>query len=81
MRKQVLAPEIAALHNRELSADEVVSFLATPLSEEEVEATHELVAWFTRRYPTARDRFAYNRRAYARAVARSGIAFERSRRS
>ena len=26
--------------------------------------------WFTRRYPTALERFAYNRRAYARAVAR-----------
>jgi len=74
MRRQELGPGIAALHNRELSADEARRLLSSPLSEQEIEATRELVAWFMRRYPTARERFAYNRRAYARAVARTGIA-------
>lgn len=69
-KRQQLRPEIAAIHDRLLSPDEVAQFLATPISDEEVESTKELVLWFTRRYPTARERFAYNRRAYARAVAR-----------
>ena len=77
MRRQTLAPDIAALHERRLSEDEVATFLATPLSDEEIESTMELVRWFTRRYPSARERFAYNRRAYARAVARPTLASPR----
>lgn len=74
MRRQELSPDLAALYDRPLSADEIVTFLAHPVSAREIEETRELVEWFKRRYPTARERFAYNRRAYARAVARTGIA-------
>ena len=70
MKRQYLRPEIAAIHDRLLSAEEVTQFLGTPISDEEVESTKELVGWFMRRYPTAQERFAYNRRAYVRAVAR-----------
>lgn len=73
MKRQHLQPEIAAIHYRLLTAEEVTQFLATPVSDEEVESTKELVRWFMRRYPTARERFAYNRRAYARAVARPTV--------
>lgn len=80
MKRQKLDPEIEALHNRRFSRSEVATFLATPLTDEEVESTLELVAWFTRRYPTALTRFAYNRRAYARAVARPTVDLTRVRR-
>ena len=73
MKRQELDPEIAALVDRQVSAEEVARFLEAPVTDAEVESTLELVAWFTRRYPTALDRFAYNRRAYARAVARPTI--------
>ena len=77
MKRQQLDPVIAELYNRRLSVEEVAAFLANPVTAAEVEETMELVAWFTRRYPMAQERFAYNRRAYARAVAHSGIALER----
>lgn len=71
MKRQVLHPEIEALHERRLTADEVAAFLASPVTAAEVASTLELVEWFTRRYPTALERFAYNRRAYARAISRA----------
>lgn len=73
MKRQKLAPDIAALVDRPLSADEVARFLVRPVTDDEVEETLELVRWFSRRYPTALERFAYNRRAYARAIARPTI--------
>jgi hypothetical protein len=74
MKRQKLDPEIEALHNRLLTGEEVAAFLVNPVTDEEVESTLELREWFMRRYPTARERFAYNRRAYARAVARPTVA-------
>ena len=73
MKRQTLGPEIEAVHNRQLTAEELAAFLANPVTDAEVASTLELVDWFVRRYPTARARFAYNRRAYARAVARSTL--------
>jgi hypothetical protein len=51
-----------------LPVEEFVRRAALPVSAETVASTAELVAWFTRRYPTARDRFAYIRRARARML-------------
>jgi hypothetical protein len=73
MKRQVLDPALQEIHDRVASAEELARFLATPITEEEVESTAELVRWFTRRYPTARERFAYARRAYARALTRSNV--------
>jgi hypothetical protein len=50
----------------ELSVDEFTRRIQAPLTEEEKEATLELVRWFTRRYPTAKERLCYARRAFAR---------------
>jgi hypothetical protein len=36
-----------------------------PPTKEEVAELMDLVRWFTRRYPTVKDRFAYVRRKYA----------------
>ena len=57
---------LAELANRELTDEEWQAQAAIPLSPEEIEHTRALVRWFRRRYPTAADRLAYVRRAYAR---------------
>lgn len=73
MKRQVLHPDVEAIYNRVLSRAEIAAFRAAPVTQAEIEATLELVRWFTTRYSTAAERFAYNRRAYARAVARTGL--------
>jgi hypothetical protein len=42
------------------------SIYERPLTPREVADAAELVAWFTRRYPTAKERLAYVRRAVRR---------------
>ena len=56
---------IARLHERQLTPEEREALEAVPISDEERQATQALIEWFTRRYPTARERLAYVRRAYA----------------
>jgi hypothetical protein len=66
------SPErVAALRaeaERRLSPAEFEAYVNAPMSEAEREEIRSLVAWFTRRYPTALERLAYARRAYARWV-------------
>jgi hypothetical protein len=57
---------VRKLVDRALPADEFQRLLAIPLSDAEREDTRALVRWFTRRYPTPAERFAYIRRARAR---------------
>jgi hypothetical protein len=57
---------IRALSERVLSAEEVRSALAVPLSAAEEEEARSLIRWFRRRYPTPAERLAYVRRAYRR---------------
>ncbi|MBX3186032.1 MAG: hypothetical protein KF819_03415 [Labilithrix sp.] len=63
--KQRVPPAIEELYNRRLSAAEL-SRMLMPVTDEEVASTMELVRWFRRRYPTAKERLAYVRRAYER---------------
>ncbi|MBI4914659.1 MAG: hypothetical protein HY825_02335 [Acidobacteria bacterium] len=49
-----------------LAPDEFERRIRAPLREDEVEETTALVRWFTGRYPTVRERFAYIRRAWRR---------------
>lgn len=65
MKRQQLAPEIAEMVETPLTLEEFERRRAVPPTEEELEEFAELVAWFTRRYPTAKERFAYVRRKYA----------------
>jgi hypothetical protein len=58
--------QLAEQANRELSVEEWRAQAAIPLLPEEIEHTWALVRWFRGRYPTAADRLAYARRAYAR---------------
>lgn len=57
---------LAELANRRLTVEEWRAQAALPLTADEIEHTLALVGWFRRRYPTAADRLAYVRRAYAR---------------
>jgi hypothetical protein len=49
-----------------MDAAEFARRAAAPLTPEEIAETRELVAWFTRRYPTGAERLAYARRAWER---------------
>jgi hypothetical protein len=57
--------------NRTVSADEVRRYLETPISDTERQQVLDLVRWFRRRYPTAAERLAYVRKAYARWTLRA----------
>jgi hypothetical protein len=61
-----LRERIAALTERRVSAEEVRRAVEDPIPASERDDVLSLVHWFTRRYPTAADRLAYVRRAYAR---------------
>ena len=53
---------------RRLSRKELDAYVNAPMSPEELHGIHELIDWFTRRYPTPAERLAYVRRACARGV-------------
>jgi len=59
-----------SVYERRLTSREVSDWLATPISAAEVANVEDLVRWFTGRYPTARQRLAYARRAYSRWTTR-----------
>ena len=65
MKRQELAPAIAAEIERPLTLEEYARWRAVPRTAEETEETLALARWFLGRYPTARERFAYVRRKYA----------------
>jgi hypothetical protein len=65
MKRQALAPEIAEMVETPLTLEEFERRSAVRPTEEEVAEFLSLVQWFTGRYPTAKDRFAYIRRKYA----------------
>ena len=60
--------EIRVLSERVLSPKEFAALEAIPISDEERAEKLALIAWFTRRYPTPRERLAYIRRAHAQWV-------------
>jgi hypothetical protein len=66
-----LPEAVGRLLDRTLAADEFQRLLALPLTDAEREDTRALVRWFTRRYPTPAERFAYIRRARARWLERA----------
>lgn len=60
-----LLAEVRAQEELTLSTEEFAARTSAPMSEREREAAWALIDWFMRRYPTARERLAYVRRAYA----------------
>lgn len=51
---------------RVLTPEEFEAWVNAPMAEDERLELLDLVRWFTTRYPTAGERLAYARRAYAR---------------
>jgi hypothetical protein len=62
--RQKLHPAVAELDERELSLEEWKRDWDVPHSEQEDADVLDLVRWFTTRYPTAKERFAYVNRKY-----------------
>jgi hypothetical protein len=57
------------LHELDLDTLPVEEFMrrySEAVSQDAIDGTHELVEWFMRRYPTAKERFTYIRKARAR---------------
>jgi hypothetical protein len=73
MKRQQLAPEIAAHVERQLSLDEYARRRSVPISDDDVAETMALVSWFRRRYPTVKERFAYVTRKYAEWTSRPPV--------
>jgi hypothetical protein len=68
VRKQALLPEVERIWLSPLSSDEFdrrVEQAIAELDGEEGENVAALIRWFLRRYPTAKERFAYARKKYA----------------
>jgi hypothetical protein len=65
IKRQELAPEIAEMYETPLTLEAFARRTATPPTEEEIAEFMDLCRWITRRYPTAKERFAYVRRKYA----------------
>jgi hypothetical protein len=65
MRRAYLAPEIAHLVEESLPPEEFDRRVSAPLTEREAAELADLIRWFTRRYPTPKERLAYARRKFA----------------
>jgi hypothetical protein len=65
VKRQEIAPEIAEMVEAHLTPEQFERRLAVPPTEEEIAELMSLVRWFTGRYPTVKERFAYVRRKYA----------------
>jgi hypothetical protein len=62
MSREYAAPELANLIALRLSPEDFDRRVATPLMDGETDEIAELIEWFSRRYPTAKERLAYARR-------------------
>jgi hypothetical protein len=63
---QALTPEVRAIWEERLAPEVFAERVRAALAEsEEMQRQAELIAWFSRRYPTAKERLAYARRKYA----------------
>jgi len=62
MSRELASLDIANLVSARIPPEEFERRAKTPLTDAEAEEIAELVAWFTRRYPTAKDRLDYVRR-------------------
>lgn len=59
------AARILEVSERRLSAEEFEAYVRAPMSDAEREEILSQIEWFMRRYPTAGERLASARRAYA----------------
>lgn len=64
MSREYASPEIANLIAARIPPEEFDRRARAPLSSAEAQEIAELFEWFTRRYPTAKERLAYARRKF-----------------
>ncbi len=57
--------EVRRLASRQLTVEEFDAWVNAPMSAEEREEIEALIDWYRRRYPTASERLAQARRAWA----------------
>ena len=62
MSREHASPDLANLIAARLSPEEFDRRASAPLTDAEAEEIAELVSWFLRRYPSAKERLAYARR-------------------
>ncbi len=72
MPRSDVPPAIAMLVEAPVPRDEFLARADRPPAQDEVAEVAALVRWFTRRYPTVRERLAYVRRTYRRWSRRLG---------
>jgi hypothetical protein len=70
--REYASPELANLIAARISPEEFDRRARAPLSEAEAREVAELYQWFTRRYPTAKERLAYARRKFRQYAAAAG---------
>lgn len=68
--RSYLHPAGAKLDEEVLSPEEWARLEAIPIDAEERAEIRELIRWFTKRYPTAKERLAYARRKFAEVARR-----------
>src|SRR5258705_7263037 len=64
MSREYASPELSNLIAARLSPEEFERRVRIPLSDTEAQEIAELIDWFSRRYPTAKERLAYARRKF-----------------
>jgi hypothetical protein len=75
MAREYASPELANLIATRLAPEEFERRVRAPLTDAEAQDVADLVGWFSRRYPTAKERLAYARRKLRQyASARGPIA-------
>jgi hypothetical protein len=62
--REYASPDLANLIAARISPEEFDRRARAPLSDAEAQEIAELIEWFTRRYPTAKERLAYARRKF-----------------
>ncbi len=73
MSADYLDPQIAQQVETPLGKEEFIKRISAPLTDEEIAETDELVRWFTRRYPTVKERLSYARRKFHEVTQRTWV--------
>lgn len=71
---------VRAISERSLTPDEFRAWADSPIGDDERRGIEELIAWYTKRYPTAAERLAHARiahRRWARSIPSSAAPSDR----
>jgi hypothetical protein len=78
IRKDEPTPLVRAIYEREMSVEEFDAEVKRAVDDDDdMVAQRELIRWFSKRYPTARERLAYTRRKYLESMRHFGALLPR----